>query len=78
MNEVLQRLINDGLRALMMPSFSCLNAQVVFVSDELSHALKIIRWIMLSTLHANIQDVFNEFGVQIMSLHYFQDPTKKV
>ena len=32
MNEVLQRLINDGLRALMMPSFSYLNTQVFFVS----------------------------------------------
>lgn len=24
-------------------------------------------------LHANIQDVFNEFGVQIMSPHYMAD-----
>lgn len=29
---------------------------------------------MLSKLHANIQDVFNEHGVQIMSPHYFADP----
>jgi small-conductance mechanosensitive channel len=28
----------------------------------------------LTALHANIQDVFNEFGVQIMSPHYMADP----
>jgi small-conductance mechanosensitive channel len=29
---------------------------------------------LLSVLHGNIQDVFNEYGVQIMSPHYFADP----
>lgn len=29
---------------------------------------------LLSALHANIQDVFNEYGVQIMSPHYIADP----
>ncbi|MGM7281389.1 mechanosensitive ion channel family protein [Pseudomonas guariconensis] len=29
---------------------------------------------LLSMLHANIQDVFNEYGVQIMSPHYLADP----
>lgn len=29
---------------------------------------------MMSMLHANIQDVFNEYGVQIMSPHYVADP----
>jgi small-conductance mechanosensitive channel len=29
---------------------------------------------MMSQLHANIQDVFNEYGVQIMSPHYMTDP----
>jgi hypothetical protein len=28
----------------------------------------------MSQLHANIQDVFNEHGVQIMSPHYVGDP----
>ncbi|MEP7183639.1 MAG: hypothetical protein ABI886_15775 [Betaproteobacteria bacterium] len=28
----------------------------------------------LSCLHANVQDVFNEHGVQIMSPHYLGDP----
>jgi small-conductance mechanosensitive channel len=31
---------------------------------------------MLSRLHANIQDVFNEYGVQIMSPHYLTDPAQ--
>ena len=29
---------------------------------------------MLNDLHANIQDVFNEYGVQIMSPNYEADP----
>lgn len=29
---------------------------------------------VMSLLHANIQDVFNEYGVQIMSPHYMTDP----
>ncbi|SIQ31278.1 mechanosensitive ion channel family protein [Aquipseudomonas alcaligenes] len=29
---------------------------------------------VLSALHSNIQDVFNEYGVQIMSPHYIADP----
>jgi small-conductance mechanosensitive channel len=29
---------------------------------------------ILARLHANIQDVFNEYGVQIMSPHYLGDP----
>ncbi len=29
---------------------------------------------VLALLHANIQDVFNEYGVQIMSPHYMADP----
>ncbi|MNT89797.1 hypothetical protein D3C72_2305900 [compost metagenome] len=28
-------------------------------------------------LHANIQDVFNEYGVQIMSPHYLGDPSEE-
>lgn len=31
---------------------------------------------LLSSLHANIQDVFNEYGVQIMSPHYLGDPAQ--
>ena len=32
----------------------------------------------LAALHANIQDAFNEHGVQIMSPHYESDPAEKV
>jgi small-conductance mechanosensitive channel len=32
------------------------------------------RAMVLDALHANIQDVFNEHGVQIMSPHYMMDP----
>jgi small-conductance mechanosensitive channel len=32
------------------------------------------RAMMLSALHEGIQDVFNEYGVQIMSPQYFEDP----
>ena len=32
----------------------------------------------LSALHANILDLFNEYGVQIMSPHYRQDSPEKV
>ncbi len=32
------------------------------------------RALVLSALHANIQDVFNEYGVQIMSPQYYEDP----
>jgi small-conductance mechanosensitive channel len=34
------------------------------------------RALILSALHANIQDVFNEYGVQIMSPQYFEDPVE--
>ena len=37
-----------------------------------------IRRVTLSALHANIQDVFNTFGVQIMSHHYRGDTVEKV
>jgi hypothetical protein len=33
---------------------------------------------VLDTLHRNIQDVFNEYGVQILSPHYETDPAEKV
>jgi small-conductance mechanosensitive channel len=36
------------------------------------------RPLTLALLHANIQDVFNEHGVQILSPHYLGDPAAKV
>lgn len=31
---------------------------------------------LLTAIHANIQDIFNEYGVQIMSPHYMNDPAE--
>jgi small-conductance mechanosensitive channel len=36
------------------------------------------RFVVLSELHANIQDVFNEHGVQIMSPHFVAQPEQAV
>jgi small-conductance mechanosensitive channel len=36
------------------------------------------RWMVLSELHAQIQDAFNEFGVQIMSPHFKAQPADPV
>lgn len=49
-----------------------------FVEYELNARLEIPdqRVNVLARLHANIQDVFNENGVQIMSPHYLSDPAK--
>jgi small-conductance mechanosensitive channel len=33
---------------------------------------------VLSALNAHVQDVFNEYGVQIMSPHYLSDPAAPV
>ncbi|EXI64373.1 MAG: hypothetical protein AW08_03710 [Candidatus Accumulibacter adjunctus] len=33
---------------------------------------------MLSALHANIQDQFNAYGVQIMSPHFVMQPASNV
>ncbi len=38
------------------------------------HSTSLSRAEALTALHANIQDVFNEYGVQIMSPHYMNDP----
>jgi small-conductance mechanosensitive channel len=36
-----------------------------------------LKFAVLDELHAHIQDVFNEFGVQIMSPNYEADPADK-
>ena len=46
----------------------------LFVSIDLA----IRRVPILSALHANIQDAFNEAGVQIMSPHFMVQPEKPV
>jgi small-conductance mechanosensitive channel len=40
-------------------------------TDEAAGRLRV-----LAALHANVQDAFNEFGVQIMSPHYLGDPAR--
>jgi small-conductance mechanosensitive channel len=40
------------------------------------HSTSLSRAEALTALHANIQDVFNEYGVQIMSPHYMTDPSE--
>jgi small-conductance mechanosensitive channel len=40
------------------------------------HSSSLSRAEALTALHANIQDVFNEYGVQIMSPHYMTDPAE--
>jgi small-conductance mechanosensitive channel len=42
----------------------------LFVSLERQQS----RPFVMNTLHANIQDLFNEYGVQIMSPNYMLDP----
>lgn len=40
------------------------------------HSTSLSRAEALTALHANIQDVFNQYGVQIMSPHYMHDPAE--
>ncbi|HZI32606.1 MAG TPA: mechanosensitive ion channel protein MscS, partial [Candidatus Binatia bacterium] len=49
-----------------------------YVEYELNVRLEVPnqRMMVLGRLHANILDVFNENGVQIMSPHYRNDPAK--
>mgnify|MGYP000650319216 CR=1 FL=1 len=49
-------------------------AELGALRGELAEWLARPRAEVLSALHANIQDVFNEHGVQIMSPHYMTDP----
>ena len=47
--------------------------QLVVVTDKTE-----ARAVVMSALHANIQDLFNESGEQILSPHYEADPPEKV
>ncbi|MCX7099084.1 MAG: mechanosensitive ion channel [Methylococcales bacterium] len=70
----------NGLRSLPKPYVSQTALSDFYVEYRLVVQVERpeIRRITLSALHANIQDVFNEFGVQIMSPHYVNDPVEKV
>ncbi len=45
--------------------------RLIAYTDAVDHRLRV-----LGALHANVQDAFNEFGVQIMSPHYLGDPAR--
>lgn len=70
----------NGLRAEPKPLISQTALSDFYVEYKLSAQVERpeIRRITLTALHANIQDAFNEFGVQIMSPHYESDPLEKV
>ena len=69
-----------GLKSQPQPTVLQRQLSDFYVEYELRIALEIPskRVAVLSQLHANIQDVFNEYGVQIMSPHYEADPTQPV
>ncbi len=69
-----------GLRADPKPFISQTALADFYVEYRLTAQVERpeLRRITLTALHANIQDAFNEFGVQIMSPHYVGDPTDKV
>lgn len=69
-----------GLRSASKPFVSQTTLSDFYVEYRLCAQIDRpeIRRITLTALHANIQDVFNEFGVQIMSPHYVNDPLEKV
>ena len=67
----------DGIRADPKPHVMqvaledfYVNYRLFVVVDQPQRRLRI-----LAALHANIQDAFNEYGVQIMSPHYESDPS---
>jgi small-conductance mechanosensitive channel len=60
------------VRQTALADFYVVYRLVTYSSAERSRA----RANVLSDLHANIQDVFNEHGVQIMSPNYEADPSE--
>ena len=69
-----------GLREEPMPRVLQTALSDFYVEYTLFARLEVpqSRAIVLSELHANIQDIFNVHGVQIMSPHYEGDPDGKV
>ena len=66
----------DGVRAEPKPLILQAGLQDFYVNYYLFVALQDPhrRFFVLAKLHENIQDAFNEYGVQIMSPHYLSDP----
>ncbi len=69
-----------GLKPLPHPTVFQMQLSDFYVAYELRVAREkpAERVAVLSQLHAHIQDVFNEHGVQIMSPHYEADPPQSV
>jgi small-conductance mechanosensitive channel len=67
----------EGVRAEPKPFVFQVSLEDFYVSYKLFVALEQPhrRLPILAALHANIQDAFNEHGVQIMSPHYESDPS---
>jgi small-conductance mechanosensitive channel len=67
----------EGVRAEPKPLVFQVSLEDFYVSYKLFVALEQPhrRLPILAVLHANIQDAFNEHGVQIMSPHYESDPS---
>lgn len=66
----------EGLRKDPAPFVRHWSLQDFYVEYELNAHIEVPedRIAVLTSLHANIQDSFNEHGVQIMSPHYLGDP----
>jgi small-conductance mechanosensitive channel len=66
----------EGLRKDPAPFVRHWSLQDFYVEYELNAHIErpVERIAVLTALHANIQDSFNEHGVQIMSPHYLGDP----
>lgn len=69
-----------GLRKEPPPFVVQVSLSDFYVEYQINAALERAeeRLPVLSKLHLNIQDVFNEYGVQIMSPHYMEDPPRPV
>lgn len=69
-----------GLRKEPPPFVIQLSLSDFYVEYQINAALERAeeRLPVLSKLHLNIQDVFNEYGVQLMSPHYIADPPRPV
>jgi small-conductance mechanosensitive channel len=67
-----------GLRKEPTPFVVQLSLSDFYVEYQINAALDRTedRLIVLSKLHLNILDVFNEHGVQLMSPHYIADPPR--
>ena len=70
----------SGLRKEPPPFVVQLRLSDFYVEYQINAALDRAeqRLPVLSELHLNIQDVFNEYGVQILSPHYMEDPPRPV